>query len=344
MTPELGCISISVVITNYNYGRFVGAAIDSALALEHRPVQVIVVDDGSTDDSQQVIARYGSSVAVVRRVRGGQGAAMNAGWRAATGEVVFFLDADDMLLPDVAGRVTDTFIGRPDLSRVQFPLQVVDEAAQPIGEGIPPRRKRLFDGDPRHALLRYPDDIVWQPTSGNAFAKRALDAVLPMPEEPYRICADYYLLNMTALHGDVAALDRAGAQYRVHGRNGHFATRISAERLRSDIARTMITHDELQREARLVNLTETIAPAEDVRSVTSVASRLISYRLDRAKHPIDNDRRISLLVLGLRSAKDRSDCTWWRRLVFAGWFSVATVAPRSLIRYVARPFVHLAPG
>ncbi len=335
-------IGVSVVITNYNYGRFLSAAINSALALEYPSVQVIVVDDGSTDDSRQVVAGYGQAVTLLTVDRGGQGAAMNAGWRAANGEIVFFLDADDMLLPDVAARVTDRFMAHPDLSRVQFSLEIVDEEGHRTGGLIPRRGKRLFAGDPQRALLAYPDDIVWQPTSGNAFAKRALDAVLPIPEEPYRLCADYYLLNLTALYGSVAALDQIGGRYRAHGRNGHFAARVSLDRLRSDIVRTRVTHAELQREARRMNLTPTTTSVEDVRSVTSVASRLISYRLDRGRHPIDTDRRMSLLLIGLRSSIARADCRWWRRLAFAGWFSVAAVVPRSLIRYVARPFVQLS--
>src|SRR5436853_5073279 len=89
----------SIVISSYNYGRYLPAAIDSALAQTYAPREVIVVDDGSTDDSRAVIARYGGEVTAVLKENGGQASAFNAGLRASRGEVVCFLDSDDVLLP-----------------------------------------------------------------------------------------------------------------------------------------------------------------------------------------------------------------------------------------------------
>ena len=88
---------VSIVINNYNYARYLGDAIDSALAQTWHPLEVIVVDDGSTDDSWSVIQRYGERVRAMRQPNGGQGAAYNAGFAASRGEWVLFLDADDLL-------------------------------------------------------------------------------------------------------------------------------------------------------------------------------------------------------------------------------------------------------
>ena len=206
MTP-----TVSVVITNFNYAWFVGDAILSALDQEE-PTEVIVVDDGSTDGSAAVIGAFGTRITALLTGNGGQAAAFNAGWRAAHGEVVMFLDADDVLAPTAVRAVAAAFAADPGLGRVQFPLRLIDEHGRPLDATMPGGGKRLFSGDPRPRLVTCPDDIVWQPTSGNAFARRALEAVLPMPEEPYRICADYYLSNLTALHGDVAVLDDAAGQ------------------------------------------------------------------------------------------------------------------------------------
>src|SRR4051812_487104 len=83
---------VSVVVNNHDYGRFLAEAIDSALGQTYLHTEVIVVDDGSTDDSREIIAGYGSRVTAVLKENGGQASAFNAAFRELRGEVVLFLD------------------------------------------------------------------------------------------------------------------------------------------------------------------------------------------------------------------------------------------------------------
>jgi glycosyltransferase involved in cell wall biosynthesis len=92
-------VSVSVVIPCYNAERWIGKAIESCLAQSHAPDEVIVVDDGSTDDSSVIIARYASRVHHVRQDNAGAPRARNAGFALSRGEFIQFLDADDFLLP-----------------------------------------------------------------------------------------------------------------------------------------------------------------------------------------------------------------------------------------------------
>jgi glycosyltransferase involved in cell wall biosynthesis len=92
-------VSVSVVIPCYNAERWIGEAIESCLAQSHAPDEVIVVDDGSTDDSSVIIARYASRVRHVRQDNAGAPRARNAGFALSRGEFIQFLDADDFLLP-----------------------------------------------------------------------------------------------------------------------------------------------------------------------------------------------------------------------------------------------------
>lgn len=91
--------SVSVIIPAYNYARFLPEAIDSALSQTLKPLEVIVVDDGSTDDTEAVLERYAGEIHIIKQRNAGVSAARNAGIRASRGELIAFLDADDMWLP-----------------------------------------------------------------------------------------------------------------------------------------------------------------------------------------------------------------------------------------------------
>src|SRR5215212_8459413 len=97
----------SVIINNFNYGRFLREAIDSALAQDYPATEVVVVDDGSTDDSRAVIESYRDRVRAVFKENGGQGSAYNAGVPVSRGEYVCMLDADDTLDPTAIRQAMD---------------------------------------------------------------------------------------------------------------------------------------------------------------------------------------------------------------------------------------------
>src|SRR5260370_24794184 len=94
----------SIVISSYNYGSFLANCIDSALEQTYHHTEVIVVDDGSTDNSRDIIARYGNRVTPLLKENGGQASALNPGFRATRGEVVIFLDSGGPLLPTTRGK------------------------------------------------------------------------------------------------------------------------------------------------------------------------------------------------------------------------------------------------
>ena len=92
-------MSVSLVIATFNHARVLAEAIDSALSQTLDPVEVVVVDDGSTDDTPTVLARYAARIRVLRQPNRGLAAARNAGLAATRGSYVAFLDADDVLAP-----------------------------------------------------------------------------------------------------------------------------------------------------------------------------------------------------------------------------------------------------
>ena len=323
----------TVVIDNHNYGRFLEQAIDSALAQRGVDVEVIVVDDGSDDESHEILRRRATSITAVCQPNLGQGAAINTGFLFARGHVVLFLDADDLLDVDVVARCVDAFAKDPSATRVQFVLRCVDASGNDLGMTVPANPKKLPRGDCRAAILSRADDLPWQPTSGNAFRATALARVLPMPVEPYRICADHHLSNLTPLLGAVLVLDRPGGGYRVHGSNADHRKGFDLERTRGIIVRTMVTHDGI---ARLATEEGMVGQGElEIKSVTFPAGRLVSLRLDRNAHPIARDRRFALMVEGMRAATARRDLPVTRRLAVAAWFVLTALVPPAGVRFIA---------
>lgn len=131
-----GLMRVSIVVLNYNYARFVAQAIESALAQDHPDTEIVVVDNGSTDVSPQVIAAYAKRVRIVRQpVNIGQGQGYNLGFEAATGEWIVWLDADDLLDADAISSCLA--LAQNDTAKVQFPLRLIDSEARPLVGMVP---------------------------------------------------------------------------------------------------------------------------------------------------------------------------------------------------------------
>ena len=176
-----------------------------------------MVDDGSTDESRSVIAAYGDRVTAVLKENGGQASAFNAGVAAATGAVLLFLDADDVLAPTAAERAAAALADR-SVAKAHWPLELIDSEGRRAGGTIP--TEPLPEGDLRERVLTGgPFSHVCAPTSGNAFARGFVERVLPVPEAEYRLLADCYLLDLAPLYGRVARIAEPQALYRVHGGN-----------------------------------------------------------------------------------------------------------------------------
>jgi Glycosyl transferase family 2 len=327
---------LAIVISNHNYGRYLEQAVASASGDQQGvTTQVIVVDDGSTDESGEVLARLPEEVLVIRQANGGQAAAMNTGFREVDATAVVFLDADDWLLPGTGAAVVAALAAAPDAVRVQFPLVAVDGRGQRLGWQLPEPGVDLPVGDLRERVLNNPDDLPWQPTSGNAFKATALRRILPMPEAPYRVSADHYLSNLTPLTGSLLALPEPGAAYRVHGANNDHRSDFDVERVHAIIERTLVTHREVTRFAHELGLACDLDSAPSS-SVTFIANRLVSVRVAPVEHPIPVDRRWRLVGAGCRAALGRRDASVLRRLSMGVWFVAAGAAPKAWVPRLAR--------
>lgn len=330
--------SVAVVVNNHNYGRFLRAAIESALGQSYDRVEVVVVDDGSTDDSRSVIATFEGVVTAVLKPNGGQGSAFNAGLEHSSGDVVLFLDADDVLLPDTCARVAETFASNRLAARVQYRMEVIDEAGRRAGMLLPPEHVRLPSGDLRREMLAFPFDVPWMATSGNAFARTALERVSPVPEAEFRILADWYVVHLTSLLGPVVSLDEVGALRRVHSGNAHEAggSALDLAQLRRSIVAAAGARRHLLRLARELGLADDTTSIE---AVCDVSARLVSLRLAPDSHPLPGDRLPNLLATGIRTSLGRFDVSPPLRLLFVAWLVAEAFSPRPLARPLAELFL-----
>lgn len=219
---------VSIIVNNRNYGNFLSNAIDSALLQTYAPLEVVVVDDGSTDNSRDVIAGYGERIVTVLKENGGQASAFNAGLAASLGDILIFLDADDALLPEAAALAVEQFAR--GTVKVHWPLMRTDETLEPTGQLTPP--EDLPAGDFRRDIFRFgPATSLSPPTSGNAWARSFLELVMPIPEQDHRIAADGYLYGLAPGFGDIGRVTTPQGFYRIHGTNNYRGMKLD-ERLR----------------------------------------------------------------------------------------------------------------
>jgi hypothetical protein len=205
--------SIAVIVTCYNYEAYVGDAIDSLLAQTRQADEIIVVDDGSTDNSRAVIGTYGDRVRPILQQNQGHIDARINGFLASRSDVILFLDADDRLLPEALAGVAA--IWRDDASKVQFDLEIIDAGGRALG-----RRQCAFpdDYDDARAAADFAatGTYPWPVTSGNAYARWFVARLLPVRPPQ----AQDGLLNTVApLYGAVLTIPKVLGQYRLHGRN-----------------------------------------------------------------------------------------------------------------------------
>jgi hypothetical protein len=333
--------SVDVLVTNHNYAHFLPEALESACGQTHPDVNVIVVDDGSTDGSREVLGRFADRVEVVLKEQGGQASAINAGAGRCRGDVLLLLDADDVLRPHAAERVAAAFAARPGLSKVQFPMAIVDADGRPTGEVKPGGHLRAPTGDQRRAELAFPFDLPWLPGGGTGFRAEALRRILPIPERDYpRSGADWYLVHLTALLGEAALLDDVCAEYRVHGGNAYQLDRdeIDLDHLREAIGFAAATTRSLEALAAELG----IEHPRPILSCADLANRLVSLKLEPERHPVAADRPLGLLAAALRAVRRRFDVSWPMKALLVAWFALEALAPRRLARSPAELF--LFPG
>jgi glycosyltransferase involved in cell wall biosynthesis len=317
---------VSIIVNNYNYERFLARSINGALDQSYSNIEVIVVDDCSTDSSRQIIASYGDRIIpVLHTTNGKQGAAFNSGFAHSKGDIIIFLDADDYLYPNAVEQVVTTWQSK--LAKVHYRLDVVDADGKPRGFSYPGGGK-LSQGDVAPAVVSS-GTYTGVPTSGNALSRQALEQVMPIPSEFYTT-SDDYLSVLMPLYGEVAAVETPLGAYRIHTSNQWALSEVTSDRFHRFIRHDIQRCELIQQRGRELGY----AVPDDLymRFFGRAWSRLASLRFDPDQHPVPTDSALWLTYQGLRSIWLYSGFNWQKRIIFSLWFVWVGLAPRPLAK------------
>ena len=227
----MNSIFISVIICNYNYGRFIAEAIESVLNQTYTNFELIIVDDGSTDNSREVINSYTDArIQTIFQENGGQAAAFNAGFNKANGELVSFLDSDDIWVSEKLTKVVDVF-KYGDYSIVQHNLKLIDTNSQLLGKLWPGLRKNV--PDVLRAYISENHTNFFSSTSGIICPKLKLDKIFPI-DQNWRICADVLITRPMPMFGKVYNLRECLGYYRIHGSNSWMNTAAQGNQIENN--------------------------------------------------------------------------------------------------------------
>ncbi len=202
---------VSVVIPTYNYGQYISAAINSVLDQTFTDYEIIVVDDGSTDDTTEQLAPYRSRIRYCHQPNQGLCAARNQGIRLAKGQLIAFLDADDYFLPEFLSAQVAIFQQQPDLALAISGWRMVDEAGQPLSDVA------LWHHLPHLTLS---DWINWRPLlpSATVFSKRWLAEVNGFDAGSFPAEDIDCVFNLILQGAKTCWVKRIGVCYRQHSK------------------------------------------------------------------------------------------------------------------------------
>ena len=202
---------VSIVTPAYNQAEYLADTIESVLAQDYPNIEYIVLDDGSTDSTPEVLRAYEGRVRIERHANIGQAATLNKGWASAKGEFLAYLSSDDRLLPNAVSRLVDALRAAPAASVAYSDFYLVD------ADGCRLREVRAEDFDSERLTV----DLVCQPAVGAIFRREVWSREGGWNEN-YRQVPDFEFWLRAQRLGDFVRVPELLSEYRVHEGSASF--------------------------------------------------------------------------------------------------------------------------
>jgi glycosyltransferase involved in cell wall biosynthesis len=323
---------VSIIVLNYNYGHFLAEAIDSALNQDHPLCEVIVVDDGSTDNSRAVITRYGDGIqSVLRDTNDGQIPALRDAWPLARYPILIFLDADDLLFPYAATAVASRWT--VETVKTQSPVVRIDTAGRQIGTIMPKYPPNLDTAMLRRQLLRTGCCFL-SPSSGNAYSRALLEAVMHDGgfelESPRDFCMDVIMEGNAPFYGEVITIYEPLAYYRIHDKNDNMYHVIDEVRFEKLSRYFTLKLDYFAGRCRTWGVAFDPTAARN-RSIWALECQLVCRQLASPADPAGEPVWLTL-ARGLRAYIETRELPITSRIISAAWFIGVAAGPRVFAR------------
>lgn len=319
--------TFSVLVGTYNHSQYILEALESVASQTLTDYELVIVNDGSTDDTETKVSdwierfrRTRSNRVVLSTIQNsGQSAALEHGFGLCSGEYICLLDSDDRWTDDKLLKVSKIASEHPEAGMIVHPLYVTDRDGKRTGD-VRPLRAKLSEGDVREQVLRTGRHVA-PATSGIVISSAVFSKLMPMPTKKFRAAADAYLAFGASLMAPVRKVGEPLADYRMHPEGHHLQSLLSLDGLRGwvEIQTTIARHFGLERVVR---------------------SNSVFARQTFAVAKLEGDWRKHLpryLQLVRATAIDPSFTVRQRFLLTAFW-TACLVSPRPVFRSLWRAF------
>jgi glycosyltransferase involved in cell wall biosynthesis len=315
-------MKLSVIIPYHNYRDFVGGAIQSALAVDWPDKEVIVVDDASTDDSRSIIEGFGARVAAYFRPKSHQLGTHMFGFEQSVGDVIIFLNADDLLEPEVMQEVAKVWY--PGVSKVQYRMNLINSTGAQLGTAIPQFPPR---DDPVKLRRAYQRTMAYTtpPGSGSLYSRSLVRKAFSMATSTMR-WSDDVLLTLAPLLGDVLTIRKPLVRFRIHSANNTaLAQSLDPGKISSQIKQDVEKVRVLLKVTRELRLP---VPHDPLRyNLNHLQYRLASYLAEASAHPFPEDTMPALGYRLVASASMSSQMHLRDRMLLVAWTFACLLAP-----------------
>jgi glycosyltransferase involved in cell wall biosynthesis len=277
---------VSLVTPAYNQAHYLVETIDSVLAQDYPNLEYVVIDDGSTDDTAAVLARYADRVRFQRQTNQGQASTLNNGWAMCRGSLLGYLSSDDRLAPHAVRRLVECLLAHPQAQVAYGDFRLIDARGQAL------RAVQTEDFDARRLAV----DLVCQPGVGALFRRGILDAAGGW--RPHlRQVPDFEFWLRAARSGPFVRVPQVLADYRIHEGSASFRP---APPQRSDelvgVMRDYWAADSMTGDARRSQATAHVIAAK-----SHAQSGRVATALSRWRHAWRLDRKVACSRFALRA-------------------------------------------